>query len=83
MELLFDFNEAKLSDLNFDDGFVLTFLSLGFCLAFSNSSSRYVRVPILQSITHGESNSHNKSCIWIYSEHKCQGIQMTCVYIYS
>ena len=32
----------------------MSFLSLGFSRAFANSSSKYVLIPILQSIMHGE-----------------------------
>lgn len=36
--------------------------SLGFSLAFDNSSSKYVRTPTLQSITQGWQKSLNRSC---------------------
>lgn len=45
----------------------LTFLNLGFSLAFDNSSSKYVLTPILQSITHGWLKSLNKSCSCKYA----------------
>lgn len=50
-----------------DDLFALTFLNLGFSLALASSSSRYVLTPILQSITHGEVKSPNKSSSWRYT----------------
>ena len=45
----------------------LTLLSFCFSLAFSSSSSRYVRTPILQSITqHGLLKSLKRSWSWRY-----------------
>lgn len=44
---------------------IFSYMSLrnfGFSFAFDSSSSRQVRTPILQSITHGSLKSLNKSC---------------------
>lgn len=47
-----------------------TFRNLGFSFAFDSSSSKYVLTPILQSITHGDVKSPNKSSSWRYTVHR-------------